>query len=112
MREICFHVKLFKLSFLFSCILQVSFTGAPPGFRRFDVQAFLQGGCIMADQLRPGIPSIQETALQTARSGRNMFITGSAGTGKSSLERILTKDAESRTRVTRVSSARRFAQEC
>ena len=50
----------------------------------------------MADHSRPDISSIQETALQTARSGRNMFITGSAGTGKSSLERILTKDAESR----------------
>ena len=50
----------------------------------------------MADYSRPDIQSIQETALQTARSGRNMFITGSAGTGKSSLERILTKDAQSR----------------
>ena len=50
----------------------------------------------MADHSRPDIQSIQETALKTARSGRNMFITGSAGTGKSSLERILTKDAQSR----------------
>lgn len=48
----------------------------------------------MTDASRPSIPPEQEIAIQAARSGENLFITGSAGTGKSNLEHLIMTDAE------------------
>ena len=48
----------------------------------------------MSDESCHEIPSEQSSALQAVRNGKNLFITGSAGTGKSHLGLLLVNDAE------------------